>query len=555
MNEEFDQGRLNALLEKDDYTEAANYLKSFRNTVADDKLMEFDSDVLNLTRKGRIRDAKLNRLSNMPKHSKELFLFNEAITNGDALPEDNRYTRQHNDYLKDLYSDRHIEYSTASYANHGTTQWDNPNANNNINVRFDSEEKYQNFLKNAIDGREDILLASGITREYQEDGTVRMVFNPSNPNLKNIITGLDKGRGLFDDDFDLMHDDWKKVIKSNFESSIKSLNNLYNTTEQVSNELTNANLNMPVTSTVTGYMGARHAKLVQGLANGSISTAMYEKLLSTCKDEYDRLITMHSYASTPMYMYTDTEQGEVLGEVTSSKERVKLGERIAAAMQQKRLEYASGEVGGMYGTFITIVPYVKNGDIEIKDYDSDDPSLTRGYRLFIPGLLEDEAETALTIDTKTRAQSEISLMSAYGYDYPLTQGGDVRATGDGTFGFINPETNEFEEKDRKDISEMLNLSMILDDGITAVNKYVYDNDIDVDAIKQQSSTEDLPQEAKTVISKVSAMASAAAQDVLGVNEGLPYERMRYYIYSFILNHTGFTSIANDNNIKENSYGY
>lgn len=555
----FKEDKYNTYLERKDYISAANYFNSFRGVVQEyrpNEIGEFDKNIRDLTRSGRIREAQLNRVKNLNDDRKtDVYLFKEALDSGDVLP-NNEITTKHNFYLKNLYTDAvgqglNSDYGDTSSIKAYQRSKSSPQLlnndikpkNKNINVLFDSKKKFNNFLVNSGLNNEDTLRDIGINPIYTKEGTVKMSFTPGNSNLKNIILGLDAGLGLFDDDFDLTDDNFEHNILGNYENSIRQLAKIYSNVDEEYDELINTDLNYTSTSVVSAFMGAKHAKLYDYYARNLIDEDSYKKWQDIYKKDYDALVYGHSYANSEMYMYTDLDEGEVLNSITDSNERVQLGEVIKYAIDKGRASYNAANVNGVNGTMITILPVIdEDGNTKYSDYESDNPNYNRPYKFFIPNLFNDDEEAALNYDTKTRAQLEMTYMMNYGYAYPLAQGGDINPIGNDEFEYID-SNNVIHRVDKTEAFNQINLSMAIDDGLNNIQSDIqaYNNN-DTDFTRDEDSYNQLSPRDQELDNKTYALAISIAQEYTSSDNPNIIEPMAKSIYTLLLNKSGLNHI-------------
>ena len=545
MEDVFDANTFNSFCQNNDYTSAADYAEQhlYDADLDDNEFMDLRTKILQLRREGAIRDRRILSIKDKPKYVQESYLVNEALDNGSTLP-DNNAAKRFKASLKPLYSQ--VAYTPtnkgrispgalyeSSLGRTHTREYVNPNPGESIYARFDNQDAYSLFMDTA--GLDKEYFKSSNSYRLNRDGTVDIITSTGDKHLKNILIGLNGVMDVYGKDKGFTITDIKgKPLNNEYNDNIKAINKTFSNFDKITEEVNSIDVTLPMTPVVSSFMSASHAKIYDALQKGKINDKEYKALVDRLANNLGVLIQQHGFANTDMYLYSGGQNsGASLSFVDNTSQKDAYGEMIKTAEAEKRLTWSVGNVGGFYGTMFHISAKPnKQGVINSKDFDEDNPELVNtSYSIFVPGLFADSAEEALSMDTKTRSQVELSTMNAYKYSYPLTQKGSLSPLGKDTYIYTD-ELGRIETCDRARAADIMNQSMILDDMNAEIQRYSVKHPsnelkmrVNLKAAVNRSSRD------KDLEDRIIAMSQYAAQELTGETEGDVYVTAFRKLYS------------------------
>lgn len=222
----------------------------------------------------------------------------------------------------------------------------------------------------------------------------------------------------------------------------------------------------------TTDMGAEHTQLRNKLNRGLISKEEYAFGVKEIEDRYNQELSGEGLSQYKVFKknFADDES-QSYGEVTETKDRDAIDQIIKRASTiDGAVRFNSAYSGDQYGTKLTIdASKLKTSDKImtrmdklIKDYAPDGV-----IELFIPQLHNDEAESAVLQDTRTRAAIEANNMELYNYDMHIPQEGTLRHNDYEGYTLLSPN-GSVKVLDRKAAESMLNKAFIIDDVINEI---------------------------------------------------------------------------------------
>jgi len=222
----------------------------------------------------------------------------------------------------------------------------------------------------------------------------------------------------------------------------------------------------------TTDMGAEHTQLRNKLNRGLISKEEYAFGVKEIEDRYNQELSGEGLSQYQVFKKNfGDDKSQSYGEVTETKDRDAIDQIIKrASTVDGAVRFNSAYSGDQYGTKLTIdASKLKTSnkimtrmDKLIKDYAPDDV-----IELFIPQLHNDEAESAVLQDTRTRAAIEANNMELYNYDMSIPQEGTLRHNDYEGYTLLSPN-GSVKVLDRKAAESMLNKAFIIDDVINEI---------------------------------------------------------------------------------------
>lgn len=222
----------------------------------------------------------------------------------------------------------------------------------------------------------------------------------------------------------------------------------------------------------TTDMGAEHTQLRNKLNRGLISKEEYAFGVKEIENRYNQELSGEGLSQYKVFKKNfGDDESQSYGEVTETKDRDAIDQIIKrASTVDGAVRFNSAYSGDQYGTKLTIdASKLKHSDKImtrmdklIKDYAPDGV-----IELFIPQLHNDEAESAVLQDTRTRAAIEANNMELYNYDMHIPQEGTLRHNDYEGYTLLSPN-GSVKVLDRKAAESMLNKAFIIDDVINEI---------------------------------------------------------------------------------------
>lgn len=222
----------------------------------------------------------------------------------------------------------------------------------------------------------------------------------------------------------------------------------------------------------TTDMGAEHTQLRNKLNRGLISKEEYVFGVNALEERYRQELSGEGLSQYQVFKKNfGDDKSQSYGEVTETKDRDAIDQIIKrASTVQGAVRFNSAYSGNQYGTKLTIdasklkLPDDTAGDMDkiIKDYAPNGV-----IELFIPKLHNDDAETAVLQDTRTRAAVEANNMELYNYDMSIPQEGTLRHSDGEGYTLLTPNGG-VRSLDRAAAEHMLNKAFIIDDVIDEI---------------------------------------------------------------------------------------
>lgn len=222
----------------------------------------------------------------------------------------------------------------------------------------------------------------------------------------------------------------------------------------------------------TTDMGAEHTQLRNKLNRGLISKEEYVFGINALEERYRQELSGEGLSQYQVFKKNfGDDKSQSYGEVTETKDRDAIDQIIKrASTVQGAVRFNSAYSGNQYGTKLTIdasklkLPDDTAGDMDkiIKDYAPNGV-----IELFIPKLHNDDAETAVLQDTRTRAAVEANNMELYNYDMSIPQEGTLRHSDGEGYTLLSPN-GSVRSLDRAAAEHMLNKAFIIDDVIDEI---------------------------------------------------------------------------------------
>lgn len=434
----FDTNHFNGLISQRRYMEAADYAAQY--VFEGEEQVKHENDIINLRRNGHILGAIYGRIEqNDPskKTLKEVEFYDKVFANGglESL-NDNPYADEFIKYKRRLGSNYH--YSDSEVIDNEATR---------IAISFAPKKRYGAFGIDflAIDNPNDITNfynKINLTKEELQEGGVEvknvdgkdiLEFDKTNKYANIIIASC--GSSLWDIGKNhhipvtiIGYDKQGNVIRNHgglTESSntheLEAITDLISHAKDKKDEaFKKLNLdNKEYSSAASPWISDE----LLALREQATSEEEYNKLAKLRAPHIFSAVNSLGSGNYDIYSSINNEEGdETLMPILDSKTKSEIISRITGTAPSK-YQIDAMTSNGKVGALITIYEHrANNGDI-----------LEPRLQVFIPGLLQEEAQAKLNRNTSIRAIQELNSMIDYGYDYNLDNGSTISISQEGGF--------------------------------------------------------------------------------------------------------------------------
>ena len=432
---DYNEETANNFLAQSDYYGLVTYLTQFKmdNPV---EQSEWDAHVRSIRTKGTI-------YNNMLKNSddKDAIIFTSGLKQGYVNTE-TKYGQQYSKALQAI----------------GSTNDENATG---LKVRFQDDETYSNFLLNL--GLSEKELEGKNLTLGQENGIRTLSFDKSNTFIPTILQSLynikpsrmafighylgpaamtvnpngvptynNSNANYINDDiygFDVigLNAEEKEIKNSNI--PIRKLNRINNIVQRANdkyNQVSDGVNKDPVQNELitSDFRGARHQKLIGFLNNKQIDRNTFNDYEKRLDEFYKSEIANAGFTKYNVYLEGKLNNFE---EITDPEEKQKLEEQVRQSiLNNNNVRYQAAMSGNMFGTLITIPAKPDNKSKELPEQGNlKNLNTDAQYRIFIPGLFDDDAEKSFDRDTQTRAIKQHYLLKINDGTQYLSDGSSI----------------------------------------------------------------------------------------------------------------------------------
>lgn len=451
----FDETKFNNLIANRQYNDAADYAAQFH--FSDPKVQkEHENDIINLRREGRVLGAIYGKIHN-DIDLKKVEFYDKVFVDG-GLEQLNTSNKNASDYNE--YAEQFIDYKRrlGSTIENGEIK----DEATRLSITFEPEKQYGLFgidwlakdNKNNIDNfyaqsglNEQQLKAAGVKISHKDNKTTldfdksnkfanQIIFNlpkdsrrmgdtPLRTSGKNVsIVGYtSKGESIIDKRNESIANLFTLDYNRNFEN-IQNLINAAKTTKESyfkKNDLDTKQYS----STVGPMISDELSSLREALNNGQITDTQYNNQARAIAPHVFSAIYTLGSSNYEMYTnnFNDKETDETLV-AADNENRAELA-RLINNYDPKDIDVSSMISNGKIGVLVTL-----KGTGNETASDKNDG---RDIQIFIPGLLQEEAQAKINRNTSTRAAQELNSMIDWGYSYKLRNGSEISTDGVGNF--------------------------------------------------------------------------------------------------------------------------
>ena len=485
----FDKEKFNTLVANRQYNDAADYASQFHfSDPATQRAHE--NDIINLRRNGRVLGAIYGQVQN-PEDLAKIVFADKVFTDGGL--ESSTFGSSDGDgdiYKSSLrsYYDQLEQYKAriGSKINYSAFGHEIEQEASTLEVTFqpqkqtflgvdwlakDNDNNIDNFY--AISGLSKKQLAEAGVQIINKDDKTTLKFDKSNPLANKILyyTDTKAGRNRVGDIPALAPGGDRPAIVRGYDKNGNELgfgegldafkqliDDARNTKENYFKE---KNLEFKDYSSTVGPLISDELSSLRSMLNrGDINETQYNQQAKALAPHIFSAINTLGSANYEMYTnnFNDSATDETLIPA-NDEQRAELANLISS-YAPKDIDVSAMVSNGKIGALITL----QGSGNESKAQDNDG----RRIQIFVPGLLQDEAQEKINRNTSTRAIQELNSMIDWGYDYKLRDGAMISVDDFGHF------KKGDEIIDKATAIQELNKDMIMEEGIANL-KYQYLN--------------------------------------------------------------------------------
>ena len=470
QSRKFDENKFNQLVANRQYSDAADYASQFHfNDPETQKAHE--SDIINLRRSGRVLGAIYGRVKDPTDLAKITFADNVFVDGGLERSGNNEINTAFENIKSKIGStvdsDGNVtnEASTLEITFEPKTNkllgidWLMPDNDNNIEKFYETSGLNVNTLRD-----------NGV-QVINKDGRTILRFDKSNPlankilyNTPTVLNGM-----LGDLDRAVLATKPTKVVGYNKKGEVTGetddlrefrsfIQDARNTKEKYFEDF---DLTYKDYSSTVGPMISDELSSLKAMLNsGQINETQYNQQAKAIAPHIFSAI--NTLGSGNYEMYTNNFNEEPTDETlvpVENKDRSKLADLISN-YAPKDIDVSAMVSNGKIGALITL-----EGTGNETASDKNDG---RRIQIFVPGLLQEEAQAKINRNTSTRAIQELNSMIDWGYSYKLRDGSEIGVNDRGQF------TKNKEVINKQSAIQEINKDMIMEDALSNL-KFQYMN--------------------------------------------------------------------------------
>ena len=462
QSRKFDENKFNQLVANRQYSDAADYASQFHfNDPETQKAHE--SDIINLRRSGRVLGAIYGRVKDPTDLAKITFADNVFVDGGLERSGNNEINTAFENIKSKIGStvdsDGNVtnEASTLEITFEPKTNkllgidWLMPDNDNNIEKFYETSGLNVNTLRD-----------NGV-QVINKDGRTILRFDKSNPlankilyNTPTVLNGM-----LGDLDRAVLATKPTKVVGYNKKGEVTGetddlrefrsfIQDARNTKEKYFEDF---DLTYKDYSSTVGPMISDELSSLKAMLNsGQINETQYNQQAKAIAPHIFSAI--NTLGSGNYEMYTNNFNEEPTDETlvpVENKDRSKLADLISN-YAPKDIDVSAMVSNGKIGALITL-----EGTGNETASDKNDG---RRIQIFVPGLLQEEAQAKINRNTSTRAIQELNSMIDWGYSYKLRDGSEIGVNDRGQF------TKNKEVINKQSAIQEINKDMIMEDALS-----------------------------------------------------------------------------------------
>lgn len=466
----FDENKFNQLVANRQYSDAADYASQFHFSDPETQKAH-ESDIINLRRSGRVLGAIYGRVKDPTDLAKITFADNVFIDGGLERSGNNEINTAFEDIKSKIGStvdsDGNVtnEASTLEITFEPKTNkllgidWLMPDNRNNIEKFYETSGLNVNTLRD-----------NGV-QVINKDGSTILRFDKSNPLANKILYNTPIVLKGMSSDLDraVLATKPTKIVGYNKKGEVTGetddlrefrsfIQDARNTKEKYFEDF---DLTYKDYSSTVGPMISDELSSLKAMLNsGQINETQYNQQAKAIAPHIFSAI--NTLGSGNYEMYTNNFNEEPTDETlvpVENKDRSKLTDLISN-YAPKDIDVSAMVSNGKIGALITL----EGSGNESKANANDG----RRIQIFVPGLLQEEAQAKINRNTSTRAIQELNSMIDWGYSYKLRDGSEIGVNDKGQF------TKNKEVINKQSAIQEINKDMIMEDALSNL-KFQYMN--------------------------------------------------------------------------------
>lgn len=466
----FDENKFNQLVANRQYNDAADYASQFHFSDPETQKAH-ESDIINLRRSGRVLGAIYGRVKDPTDLAKITFADNVFVDGGLERSGNNEINTAFEDIKSKIGStvdsDGNVtnEASTLEITFEPKTNkllgidWLMPDNRNNIEKFYETSGLNVNTLRD-----------NGV-QVINKDGSTILRFDKSNPLANKILYNTPIVLKGMSSDLDraVLATKPTKIVGYNKKGEVTGetddlrefrsfIQDARNTKEKYFEDF---DLTYKDYSSTVGPMISDELSSLKAMLNsGQINETQYNQQAKAIAPHIFSAI--NTLGSGNYEMYTNNFNEEPTDETlvpVENKDHSKLTDLISN-YAPKDIDVSAMVSNGKIGALITL-----EGTGNETASDKNDG---RRIQIFVPGLLQEEAQAKINRNTSTRAIQELNSMIDWGYSYKLRDGSEIGVNDRGQF------TKNKEVINKQSAIQEINKDMIMEDALSNL-KFQYMN--------------------------------------------------------------------------------
>lgn len=466
----FDENKFNQLVANRQYNDAADYASQFHFSDPETQKAH-ESDIINLRRSGRVLGAIYGRVKDPTDLAKITFADNVFVDGGLERSGNNEINTAFEDIKSKIGStvdsDGNVtnEASTLEITFEPKTNkllgidWLMPDNRNNIEKFYETSGLNVNTLRD-----------NGV-QVINKDGSTILRFDKSNPLANKILYNTPIVLKGMSSDLDraVLATKPTKIVGYNKKGEVTGetddlrefrsfIQDARNTKEKYFEDF---DLTYKDYSSTVGPMISDELSSLKAMLNsGQINETQYNQQAKAIAPHIFSAI--NTLGSGNYEMYTNNFNEEPTDETlvpVENKDRSKLTDLISN-YAPKDIDVSAMVSNGKIGALITLEGTGNESKANAND--------GRRIQIFVPGLLQEEAQAKINRNTSTRAIQELNSMIDWGYSYKLRNGSEIGVNDRGQF------TKNKEVINKQSAIQEINKDMIMEDALSNL-KFQYMN--------------------------------------------------------------------------------
>ena len=466
----FDENKFNQLVANRQYSDAADYASQFHFSDPETQKAH-ENDIINLRRSGRVLGAVYSRVQDPNDLAKITFADNVFVDGGLERSGNNEINTAFEDIKSKIGStidsDGNVtdEASTLEITFEPKTNkllgidWLMPDNDNNIEKFYETSGLNVNTLRD-----------NGV-QVINKDGRTILRFDKSNPlankilyNTPTVLNGM-----LGDVDRAVLATKPTKVVGYNKKGEVTGetddlrefhsfIQDARNTKEKYFEDF---DLTYKDYSSTVGPMISDELSSLKAMLNsGQINETQYNQQARAIAPHIFSAINTLGSGNYEMYTnYLNEEPTDETLVPVENKDRADLANLISN-YDPKDIDVSAMVSNGKIGALITLEGTGNESKANVND--------GRRIQIFVPGLLQEEAQAKINRNTSTRAVQELNSIIDWGYSYKLRDGSEIGVNDKGQF------TKNKEVINKQSAIQEINKDMIMEDALSNL-KFQYMN--------------------------------------------------------------------------------